>query len=100
MNCKPGDLAVMKRPWLNDEDIGRVVSVIRLGSKGERVTMRNGGFSSFDSPLKSAAWLVDAHHHEFPCFVADECLRPIRPQPDDAVDEVIQRIGTPHKEVA
>lgn len=100
MNCKPGDLAVIKRPWRKDEDIGRMVSVIRLGAEGEDVRMRNGGFSTCAGPLKSAGWLVDANHHEFPCFVADECLRPIRPQADDAVDEVTQRLGTPHKETA
>lgn len=77
MNCKPGDLAVILRA-LWPENVGRLVTVIRLHIPG--------------------VWLTEGHGPGIYCDDAD--LLPIRPQPDDAIDEVIQRIGTPHKEVA
>lgn len=91
MNCKPGDLAFIRRPWLIDEDIGRVVRVIRLGKTYEKIVMRNGVHSICTNPSRSVGWLVDSSNERFPCFVADECLRPIRDPGDDAVDEMVLR---------
>lgn len=98
MNCKPGDLAVIVRPWSREQDIGRPVTVVRMGAPGSTVQMRGGLFSTAVGPLKSQSWLCDASGPGFPCFIADECLRPIRDQAGE--DESLQWARVPHKEVA
>lgn len=77
MELKPGVLAYIVRPWLGDEDIGRPVNLLRLGVRGERVTMRCGAMSVCDGPGDGRSWLCEAEgNDEFPCFIGEECLRP------------------------
>ncbi len=77
MQVKPGIVAYIVRPWMRADDLGRPVTVLRRGIRGQGVTMRNGEQSRCDGPGESRAWLCDAHGGEFPCFIAEECLRPL-----------------------
>ena len=92
MNCKPGDLAVIVRVSLERHKnlIGKVIQVTKpyFSEVGQCMAWRYEG-----SDLVGATGI--------PIYgVYDWELSPIRDPGDDAVDEVIQRIGTPHKEVA
>lgn len=86
MQVKPETLAYIVRPWMRDEDIGRPVTVIRRGFVGQSVTMRNGYLSRCVGLGESRAWLCDAHGGEFPCFVAEECLRPLGGIQDENIE--------------
>lgn len=78
MNCKPGDLAIVVKSYTNQE--GMIVRCIRLVDHkyfpGDVVWL-------IDKSLKRGNW------------IHDDQLRPIRPQPDDAVDEMVQKLGKP-----
>lgn len=95
MNCKPGDLAVFVRSKAGNE--GKIVRCIRLATSEEIDHWAH-------TDTKGPVWVVDQmvlrKYGTFAPLALDVNLRPIRPQDDDAVDEVIQRIGTPHKETA
>ena len=88
MNCKQGDIAIV----VGGRAVGYIVTCI----------------GRFDGPWNDRdyepGWRIDRPipkmngRHE--ATIADHYLRPIRDPGDDAVDEVIQRIGTPHKETA
>jgi hypothetical protein len=94
MNCKPGDLAVFVRSAAGN--VGKIVRCLRLATSAE-IEAKN------HIPDMGPVWIIDRElpRQRTPAALALDCiLRPIRPQPDDAVDEVIQRIGTPHKETA
>lgn len=77
MQVKPGTVAYIVRPWMRDDDIGRPVTVLRRGIRGQGTAMRNGGVSLCEGPGESRGWLCDAHGGAFPCFIAEECLRPL-----------------------
>lgn len=70
-------------------DIGRPVTVIRRGQPGEVVRMRDGCDSICSVGPSVVAWLCDAHDDGFPCFIADYCLIPNRPQEEPAAIVVI-----------
>ena len=93
LNCKSGDTAFIVRPWIIDRDIGRPVEVIRRGAYGEVVSMRNGGDSRCVGVGDTRAWLCDARGFGFPCFIADECLRPFRDSAGE--DEMLRLVGKP-----
>lgn len=80
MNCKPGDLAVVVRARFDPSHLGKIVSVVEWDDEA-------GGWK-VDPPIMTAGipWRA----------VADHALRPIRDPGDDAVDEMIQRIGVSH----
>jgi hypothetical protein len=94
MNCKPGDMAIVVSggPRIN---LGRIVRCVELLA-GE--TCSCGG----------AVWLVDGDLESpnpiaglFAALfgmkpgVGDCCLKPIRDPGDDAVDEMLEKIGAP-----
>ncbi len=94
MNCKKNEFAVV----IKGLSTGKFCTVLRLATYDEAAEL---GFRiDLDGPL----WLTDREFLNtwgtFDPYMFDSYLRPIRPQPDDAVDEVIQRLGTPHKETA
>jgi hypothetical protein len=109
MNCKKGDLAYVTSGAKTPSLAGRFVIVERAAPYGD-VRLSGELWVGVDTP----AWICrGANGGDLPCqrldgstysmprrLIDDAILRPIRPQPDDAVDEVIQRIGTPHKETA
>jgi hypothetical protein len=77
MQVKPGIVAYIVRPWMRADDLGRPVTVLRRGIRGQSVTARNGSTSCCDGPGESTGWLCDANGGKFPCFIAEECLRPL-----------------------
>ena len=87
MNCKPGDLARIVRPYQDYQEIGKYVSIIRAG-KPDEITKTRGGDTAVNSGPLGSGWLVDASGSEYPCFIADVCLRPIRP--DETPEESLE----------
>ena len=97
MNCRQGDMAwVMRGMHVISPHAGKIVMVIR---------------SMPSHPLYGAMWEVEFSHPVSTVYIndisqssgsvtccssADAWLRPIRDIGPDEVDEVIQRLGTPH----
>jgi hypothetical protein len=85
LNCKPGDLAIVVRgdTALTKSAIGIVLRVSRIDSDSSTL----GG-----TPM----WELDRlYRTETGLFnrAADRILKPIRPQSDDAVDEMVKLVG-------
>lgn len=103
MNCRPGDLArivgVDPRLKLNDRfvKLADQPSFIFMGVPHWRleqeIAMRLevSGFSA----LTGEMWFKG--QHVVLCEVPDCNLRPIRPQPDEAVDEIVDLVGAAPK---
>jgi hypothetical protein len=92
MKIKPGMIAYIVRPWMKNEDIGRPVTVLRRAIRGQSILMRNGGVSRVDGAGEHNSWLCDASGGEFPCFIANECLRPLGGEGEEQETNVIARI--------
>ena len=94
MNCKPGDLAVIRPTYGVPDEVGAFVVVLRAGVCGEQITMRCGGVSKCND---TGAWLCDSRASKYyPCFIRDSHLRPIRD--GDGEDEMLRIAGYPAKE--
>lgn len=92
MKIEPGVVAYIVRPWMRDEEIGCPVTVLRIAVLGESIVMRSGEISQCAGPGESRAWLCDASGPEFPCFIAEECLRRLGGEIDaEVVDAVALR---------
>lgn len=95
MNCKPGDFAMIVAASRMGH-AGKIVRVVRLASADD--------LKAIGLKFEPSVWVLDTPLMTVCGFEValqkDAWLRPIRDPGDDAVDEVIQRIGTPHKEVA
>ncbi len=112
MNCKPGQLAVIKQSPIHEWLIDRVVTVLHAAPNNEGFPLPDGAWHRalrvdrpywvcefpMDIPLPMSDQLLPRMGRFAP--VPDAFLRPINSPGDDAVDEGIQRIGTPHKETA
>jgi hypothetical protein len=105
MNCKPGDIAYVINATM-PQNIGRMVQVISpLG-----VEPHWGGYIWRIGSCKGQfCWLVRScgapltnYQREalFEAPFADWCLRPIRPQDDDAQDESFRWAPAPEKVLA
>lgn len=85
MNCKPGDLAVIVHCEMNwcKAHLGKVVRCLRL----------------VDTEEQLPGWETDPELHATDdgslIAWADEVLRPIQDPGDDAVDEMVQKLGKP-----
>ncbi len=105
MNCKPGDLAIIKGPCLCPENEGKIVTVVRLANANEYYN---------DSGKTSIVWIVEGHNLLVHCLdtysgkairidcvntrpMADQWLKPIRFS--DGEDETFQWAGKP-KEIS
>jgi hypothetical protein len=86
MNCKQGDLAIVVsvplqelRCWL-----GKIVRVKALTTSWD-------GYACWmlETPVRDPFGICEA--------IADRDLRPIRPQSDDAVDEMVRLVGAAPK---
>ena len=105
-NVKAGDLAIIVGASVATENNGRIVEVLRplpVGHQWGNATVTG------DNP----SWLVRTKGFPLVCLFtdrltgrvrrelrqerpySDRCLRPIRPQPDDAVDEMVRIVGKP-----
>ena len=89
-------MAVLRPTWGAPEEVGAVVSVIRRASVGEELTMRSGQSASCKSDF---SWFCESRvTEEFPCFVDDRHLRPIRGM--FGTDETLTWADVPRKEHA
>lgn len=91
MNCKPGDLAVVVGGRF-PQNVGKLVRVIepQPGRSGAWLVECLASMASTYGVLSAGAIAT--------CF--DAQLRPIRDPGDDAVDETLQWLPAPSKEVA
>lgn len=98
MNCKPGDLAIVVRFPLARGILGMPVRL----ADDPPFYIGSAPFWSVVAPVPVVydRSCVDARGNEINAGAnlkirafADECLRPIRPQSDDAVDEMVRRVG-------
>jgi hypothetical protein len=88
MNCKPGDLAVIVKVGpLAKGLLGRFVTVLRPHKDSL------GVYWDYEPLLQTVDGYVVA-------AVEDECLRPIRDPGEDAVDEMVQKLGKPQEVTA
>lgn len=98
MNCKPGDLAIVVRS-VAPENIGRIVTVIRLVVPGEQfaegrrlVEVGNGWLVQCDRPLVTTFEGKQVGSHCTRVY-RDDCLRPISGVPVE--DEVTEDLKEP-----
>lgn len=81
MNCKPGDLAVLVKSFVNNE--GRIFRCIRLASERE---VKANCFWVYPN-----AWVIDTplltNTGNFVAMAYDQHMRPIRDPGEDAQDE-------------
>lgn len=106
MNVRPQDLAVIVKAKVTPALLGRFVTALEVAPSGE-FTLPDGRKHSalpgemapwwicefaqpVRAPLESGGWRSTAF-----APVPDDCLRPIRPQPDDATDEMVLLVGLP-----
>lgn len=88
--CRQGDLAIVVRSMCGNE--GRIVKCI---ARYDGIFVELNG----EIVLINPSWVIEPH---LPTItggrswaIADENLRPIRDPGDDAIDEIIQRVGKP-----
>ena len=82
MNCKPGDLAIIVRTGKKTRLLlGRVIKVLKV----QQGWPLNGDYSTVDCWTYEPPMFMDGGTPL--TFANDCCLRPIRPQADDATDE-------------
>jgi hypothetical protein len=91
LNCKPGDLAYTVAPVRIDKR-GRTYRVLRESAVEDHVRLNFGW--SYSLPC----WLCEDAEGE--TIFADMSLRPIRDPGEDAVDEILQLVGSPNKVAA
>lgn len=96
-NVRQGDLARIVRPYAVKELIDLHVTVVRAGTEGEMTTAR-GGMSHMNCGRGGVGWLCDANRQDFPRFIGDDYLRPIRDPGDDARDESLSWLPVPSRE--
>lgn len=106
MKCKPGDIAyITRQPYL-----GHFVTVLRWQPHGKHVLP--DGFPGYVNG--EGCWVCEKHVGTFSApvlkggeksyrdtryaAIEDRDLRPIRDPGDDAIDEIVQRVGSPRIE--
>lgn len=80
MNCKPGDLARIKKPYRDNSVIDLYVEVVRASVPGGKIRARDGGITEH-AENHLAGWICNASADSFPRLIADCALEPIRDQP-------------------
>lgn len=98
MNCKPGDLAIVVKSTCGNE--GKIVRCIRLATpvEADRLGYWSGPLWYTDVELMSQRYNGMERRMVRSC--PDKYLRPIRDPGDDAVDEMVERVGKPEGVVA
>ena len=113
MNFKPGDLAFIVRARVCPENNGKIVELIRRVYPGDVID----GYRITDNFNSGDAWLCRSRGSDLAIQIrrhdgeavrrtvkerayAEFHLRPIRPQPDDAVDEMVLLVGSPQETTA
>ncbi len=106
MNCKPGDLAVCIRSTKGKtsvDPLGHFCKVLSAAPADFKFRLPDGYLQrAFGVGYWVVEWNVEMPYPivggvRFTKFgiCPDKALRPIRPQPDDAVDEMVERVGKP-----
>lgn len=105
-NVKVGDLAVIVGAKEAPQNNGRIVEVVRAFTQGEvwgnnmkaksapAWMVRSTGTPlviKTENVLTGRSWFRLVQERPY----SDRCLRPIRDPGDAAVDEIVQRVGTP-----
>jgi hypothetical protein len=100
MNCKPGDLCFVVRPlswtfWLTGEQsvcvkAGTIVRVVEINEFGNWQLQDPIAYEFTSSRGDFVAALIVG--------IGDEHLKPIPDIDEDAVDEMVQRLGSPRLE--
>lgn len=89
--CKKGDLAIVVESAAGNE--GKVVQCLEL------MTGILGCIDQYGRPEEGAVWRIDralpGWSGDCDHFIMDSQLRPIRPQGDDEVDEMVKLLGVP-----
>ena len=92
MNCKKDDLAIFVKSAAGNE--GKIVRCVRLASQADLNSVR---FIDTEGPV----WVIDRllldNRGRHVALAKDESLRPIRDPGDDAVDEMVQKLGKPEE---
>lgn len=93
MNCKPGDLAMVVKA-VCPENIGLIVKVLRWAPPIDGMPAWE---TESDRPSPTVCTIsprVSTGMHRV-ADVRDAWLRPIRDPGDDAIDEMVQKLGKP-----
>lgn len=105
MNCRPGDLA---RIVGTDARLGLNDRIVKLTNDAP-MTVAGSPHWRIEEPIRvvlsmpginALGQVFDQGERLIARFLADANLRPIRDPGDDAVDEVLVRVGAPAREVA
>lgn len=97
MNCKPHDLAqIMSNFSDNRNAIGMIV---RLSGR-TFIHPRSGVIGWYLQEVLVVERDDGVKGNEYIKGISDKCLRPIRDPGDDAVDEMVLRVGAPDKVAA
>ena len=106
MNVRAQDLAIIVKAEASPMLVGKIVTALHLAPSGV-FRLPDGKLHNVlpaemapwwvcefaqpvRAPLESGGWRSTAY-----APVPDDCLRPIRPQPDDATDEMVLIAGKP-----
>lgn len=100
MNCKPNDMAVIVTCPEVPENVGAIVEVLRRSDPCPcgcteinvcwLVKSRGRKLAGFGGYFNERTYVDESN-------VQDAYLRPIRPQADDAVDEIVDLVGAAPK---
>ena len=104
MNCKPGDLAVIRTNARNPENHGRFVKVVRPYQWGEILPGHESRYEccgEFAWVCKSVGQSLFSPANGWVNWIAcrDTSLRPIRDPGEDATDEMLLLVGRPNERV-
>jgi len=99
MNCKQGDLAIIVKSWAGNQ--GKFVTCVRLDAyRSGRECIDQYGVVSPPEPVWETDRNLPAWDGSLDNYIADSQLRPIRPQSDDATDEMVLIAGKPQEVTA
>lgn len=95
MNCEPGDLAVIVNPL--SPNYGRFVNVLRAPEPSELDWWSMEGPTWIVEAIGAPLIVVNGIHCGLKAIrpFTDAALRPVRDPGEDAVDEIIQLLGSP-----
>lgn len=97
MNCRPGDLAILIEDlWLEHPHTGERKTFVASGALVRVVNLDPEGCWNIEEPRRFQIVLDGPPRIMLVgvlTAIRDGVLRPIRPQADDAVDEMVLKVG-------
>jgi hypothetical protein len=82
-NCQPGQMAIVVRGF-PAQNVGKIIRCVAVDDFASTICMH---------PMWTYEGELIGHMGGRSMAVADGCLRPLRNPGDDAVDEMVQRVG-------